>query len=53
LQARVDDLATSADLFGLIDLEQGGTGVPNREEEFRVYVTTRGVVAPVHAVHSS
>src|SRR5258706_10238681 len=53
LQARLGDLAPSADLLCLIYLEQGRAGVPDGEEKLRVDVTTGGVVAPVHAVHSS
>src|SRR3954454_9700912 len=32
LQAGVDNLAASTDRFGLVDLRQGGPGVPDREE---------------------
>src|SRR5215813_2626803 len=53
LQARLGDLALRADLLRLIDLEQGRAGVPDREEQLRVDVTTGGVIAPVHAVRSS
>ncbi len=40
-----------ADRLGLLDLEQGWAGVADREEEFRVFVSARSAVAPVHAVH--
>src|SRR5262249_10640211 len=53
LQAALDHRATSADPFGLFDLEQRRACVPDREEQFRVHLTAGGVVAPVHAVHSS
>src|SRR5712692_8225251 len=53
LQARLHDFAARADLLRLVDLEQGRASVPDREEQLRVDVTTGGVIAPVHAVHSS
>src|SRR6185437_10919571 len=53
LQASLCYLAACAHLLRFIDLEQRGTGVPDREEQFRIDVTTGGVVTPVHAVHSS
>ena len=53
LQACLGHFAPGADLLRLIDLEQGRAGVPDREEQLRVDVTTGGVIAPVHAVHSS
>src|SRR5262249_5547618 len=53
LQASLGHFAPGADLLRLINLEQGRAGVPDREEQLRVDVTTGGVTAPVHAVHSS
>jgi hypothetical protein len=53
LQARIHHLAAPADLLGLVDLGQSGTGVANREEKLRVFFTAQGVMAPVHEVHSS
>jgi hypothetical protein len=52
VQARLDHGAPLADLPGLINLEQRWTGVSDREEQLRVYVTAGGFVAPVHDVHS-
>jgi hypothetical protein len=44
--------AAPAHLFGLVDLEKGGTCITDGEEQLRIHVTAGGVVAPVHAVHS-
>ena len=41
-------LAPTAHLLGLLDLEDGRTGVADREEQFRVLVEARGTVAPIH-----
>jgi hypothetical protein len=51
-QAFVHHRAPAADLFGFVDLEQRGTGVPDGEEQLRVHLTAGGFVAPVHDVHS-
>jgi hypothetical protein len=51
-QAFVHDGATAAHLFGLVDLEQRGTAVPDGEEQLRVHLTAGGFVTPVHDVHS-
>src|SRR5699024_6786999 len=48
LQAGLDDLAAAADPLGLLDLEQGRTGVPDGEEQLRILVQTRSTMAPVH-----
>ena len=54
LQACVSDVASPADLLGLLDLEQGRASVPDREEQLRVLVQTGGLMAPIHGVtHSS
>src|SRR5262249_59743625 len=53
LQATLDHRATSADPFGLFDLEQRRACVPAREEQFRVHLTPAGAVPPVHPVRSS
>src|SRR5712691_11417086 len=53
LQAALDHRAPAADALGFFDLEQRGAGVSDREEQFRIHLTAGGVVAPVHAVHSS
>src|SRR3981189_2034730 len=37
-----------ADRLGLLDLQQGRTGCPNGEEQFRVLVAAGSTVAPVH-----
>src|SRR5665647_1393080 len=47
-QAGLSDLAATAYGLGLFDLEKGGTGVPNREEQLRVFVQAGSAVAPVH-----
>src|SRR5258708_25266156 len=52
LQARLHNGTAPAYLFGLVDLEQRGTRVPNREEQLRIFVTAGGVVTPVHEIHS-
>jgi len=41
-------LTASAHLLGLLDLEDGRTGVADREKQFRVLVEARGTVAPIH-----
>ena len=41
-------LAASAHLLGLLDLEDGRTGVADREEQLRVLVEALGTVAPIH-----
>ena len=41
-------LAATAHLLGLLDLEDGRTGVADREEQLRVLVEARGTVAPIH-----
>ena len=53
LQALLAHVAASADLLGLLDLEDGRTGVADREEQFRVLVEARGTVAPIHGVGRS
>src|SRR5260370_40176151 len=53
LQAALDHRAPAAHALGLFDLEQRWACVPDREEQFRIHLTAGGVVAPVHAVHSS
>ena len=46
----LDDDAAAADGLGLVDLQYCRSGVPDREEEFRILVTAGSLVAPVHAV---
>src|SRR4051794_12871385 len=41
-------VAASAHLLGLLDLEDRGTGVADREEQFRVLVEARRTVTPIH-----
>ena len=41
-------VAASAHLLGLLDLQDRGTGVADREEQFRVLVEARGTVTPIH-----
>ncbi len=50
LQAGVADVATSAHLLGLLDLEQSRTCVPDGEEQLRIFVQAGGLVAPIHGV---
>src|SRR5690625_3428047 len=52
-QARGAHRTRPAHLFGLLDLDQGRAGIPDREEQLGVLVSAGGVVAPVHADHSS
>src|SRR5690349_23183894 len=47
-QALLAHLAATAHLLGLLDLEDGRTGVADREEQLRVLVEARGTVAPIH-----
>jgi hypothetical protein len=51
-QALIQHRAPAADLFGFVDLEQRGTGVPDGEEQLGVHLTAGGFVTPVHDVHS-
>src|SRR5204863_1115230 len=53
LQAALDYRAPAAHALGFFDLEQRWTCVADREEQLRIHLTTGGVVAPVHLVHSS
>src|SRR6266480_1867429 len=53
LQAALDHRAAAAHGLGLFDLEQRWACVADREEQLRIHLTAGGVVAPVHAVHSS
>ena len=48
LQARVPDVAATTDLLRLLDLEQSGSGVPDREKQLRILVQTGSLVAPIH-----
>ena len=48
LQTLLAHVAASAHLLGLLDLEDGRTGVADREEQLRVLVEARGTVAPIH-----
>src|SRR5580658_4474003 len=52
LQTWLHHGASLADSFGIVDLQQRGTRVPDREEQLRIFVTAGGVVTPVHEVHS-
>ena len=47
-EALLADLAAPAHLLGLFDLENGRPGVADGEEQLRVFVETRGAVAPIH-----
>src|SRR5580700_3916641 len=53
LQAALGHRAPAAYPLGLFDLEQRGPCVSDREEQLRIHLAAGGVVAPVHAVHSS
>ncbi len=52
-EALLAHLAASAHLLGLLDLEDGRTGVADREEQLRVLVEARGTVTPIHGWASS
>src|SRR6185437_6442233 len=52
-EARLQRRATLADLLGLVDLIQGRSGAPDREEQLWILVAAGGMVTPVHEVHSS
>ncbi len=47
-EALLAHVAASAHLLGLLDLEDGRTGVADREEQLRVLVEAGGTVAPIH-----
>ncbi len=47
-EALLAHLAASAHLLGLLDLEDGRTGVADREEQLWVLVEARRAVAPIH-----
>ena len=53
LQALFAHVAASAHLLGLLDLEDGRTGVADREEQLRVLVEARRTVTPIHGVGRS
>src|SRR5215475_9044066 len=48
LEAVVGHRTTPADRLGLLDLQQGRAGRPDREEQLRVLVAAGSTVAPVH-----
>jgi hypothetical protein len=48
LQALVADVAPTAHDLGLLDLEDGRSGVADREEEFGIFVEACAAMAPVH-----
>jgi hypothetical protein len=48
LQALFAHVATTTDELGFFDLENGGAGVSDREEELGVFVEARAAMAPVH-----
>lgn len=48
-QAFIDHAASTANRLRLFDLNQGGAGIADREEQLRVLVTAGRLVAPVHA----
>jgi len=50
LQALLAHLTPSAHLLGLLDLEDGRTGVADREEKLWVLVEARRAMAPIHGV---
>ena len=52
-EAFIDHTATPAHSLGLFDLDQGGSGVADREEQLRIFVTAGSLMAPVHAYHST
>lgn len=47
-EALLAHLTATAHLFGLLNLEDGRTGVTDREEQLRVFIKTRRAVAPIH-----
>jgi LysR substrate binding domain len=53
VQARFHYRTTMTNALGFVDLKYRGTGVPDREEQFRVDVLAGGVMAPVHEVTPS
>src|SRR5207248_4655659 len=48
LEALVGRGTAPADRLGLLDLQQGRTGRPDREEQLRVLIAAGSTVAPVH-----
>ncbi|MGY3679845.1 two-component sensor histidine kinase/PAS domain-containing protein [Streptomyces sp. TE33382] len=53
LQALLHDGAATADGLGFLDLQQRRTGVADGEEQLGVFLTTNGVVTPVHGCYLS
>src|SRR5689334_9147108 len=53
LQALLHDGAAAADGLGFLDLQQRRTGVADGEEQLGVFLTTNGVVTPVHGCYLS
>src|SRR5262249_17144069 len=48
LKAVVDDRTTPANRLGLLNLQQGGAGRSDREEQLRILVPAAGTVTPGH-----
>src|SRR3954451_14917331 len=51
-EAFLDHRAASADRLCLLDLQNRGPVVPDREEELRVLITAHGAVPPIHRLIS-
>jgi hypothetical protein len=47
MEALIDHRTAPAHRFRLLNLQKGGTGSSNREEQLRVFVAAGGTVAPV------
>src|SRR5436190_530779 len=47
-EALLAHLAASAHLLGFLDLEDGRSGVADREEQLRVLIEARRAVTPIH-----
>src|SRR5665647_2134269 len=47
-QAGLNDLAATAYGLRLFDLQESGAGVPDREEQLRIFIQTGSAIAPSH-----
>ena len=50
LEAGFANIATHADLFGFLDLQECGARVPDRKKEFWILIQTGRLVAPIHCL---
>ena len=47
-KAGLNHLTATANSLRLLDLQESGAGVPNREEQLRIFIQTGSAIAPSH-----